>query len=149
MTVQLSLQTRHNILEAIELSYNGQTLNAGTGITGTAQAPKVIVYNGTAPANTAAALSGNTALATVTLPSDWLNDASGGSKTLKGTWTTTASAAGTATFYRIYDNAGTTCHEQGTCSATGGGGDMTIDNPTLAVGQTFNITSKTITAPNA
>ena len=38
---------------------------------------------------------------------------------------------------------------QGTITATGGGGDMTVDNTSVTAGQTVNITAFTITAPGA
>jgi hypothetical protein len=105
--------------------------------------------SGTVPANCAAADSG-TVLATVNLPSDWMSAASGGSKTLLGTWQDTAAdATGTVGHFRIYDSAGTTCHMQGTVTVTGGGGDMTVDNTSFATGQQFTVNSFTITAGNA
>lgn len=80
--------------------------------------PKLRWYNGTMPADADTALSGNTLLAEGTLPADFMAAASGRSKAKSGTWTVTglaAAGAGTAaTFYRMYDNAGTTCHIQGT-----------------------------------
>jgi hypothetical protein len=76
--------------------------------------------------------------------------ASGGTKALSGTWQdASADAAGTVGHFRIYDSGGTVCHLQGTVTATGGGGDMTVDNVVFAVAQVFNVTSFTLTAPNA
>lgn len=76
---------------------------------------KLNIYSGTIPANAAAADTG-TLLATLTLPSDWMNAASGTTKTLLGSWTGTASggAGATPTHFRLKDNANTTCHVQGT-----------------------------------
>ncbi len=54
---------------------------------------------------------------------------------------------GTAGHYRIVDSAGTTCHEQGTVTATGGGGDVTIDNTSIVSGQAVNISGWTVTEP--
>jgi hypothetical protein len=75
--------------------------------------------------------------------------ASGGTKALAGSWTDTAIATGTAAHWRLYASGGTTCHSQGTVTATGGGGDMTVDNTSFASGQTFNVTAFTRTAGNA
>src|SRR6476646_4040465 len=59
--------------------------------------------------------------------------AASGSKAMSGTWQdASADAAGTAAHFRIYDSGGTTCHIQGTVTATGGGGDMTVDNTSFA-----------------
>lgn len=101
MAKQFSVAVRNAKLDAIETTI-------GT-------APLLRIYSGTPPADTATALSGNTLLAEITLPSDWLAAASGGSKSKSGTWTdSSANASGTASFYRVYDSSGATCHEQGT-----------------------------------
>lgn len=133
MAFQFSAAARNAVLDAIETTI-------GTG-------PTLELRTGSAPANCAAADSG-TVLATMTLPSDWMAAASGGSKALAGTWQDTAAdAAGTAAHFRI--KAGATCHIQGTVTATGGGGDLTLDNPVLAVGQQVTITAFTISAGGA
>lgn len=109
---------------------------------------KLHIYTGSAPANCAAAATG-TKLLDATLPSDWMAAATGGTKSLAGTWSGTGAAAGTAGYWRIYASDGTTCGRQGTLTATGGGGEMTLDNTSIAVGQTVTISSFTITAGNA
>jgi hypothetical protein len=107
------------------------------------------IRTGAAPANCGTADSG-TVLATLNLPSDWMAAASAGSKALTGTWQdASADAAGTAAHFRIYDSGGSTCHIQGSVTATGGGGDMTLDNTSIAIGQQVNITSFTLTAGGA
>ena len=61
-------------------------------------------------------------------------------------------AAGTgtaATYYRIWDSAGTTCFIQGTVTATGGGGDMTMDNTSIAENQVVTVNTFSIAAGNA
>lgn len=76
--------------------------------------------------------------------------ASGGSKALSGTWQdASADAAGTAGHFRLYASDGTTAHMQGTVTATGGGGDMTVDNTSFAAAQSFTVTSFTLTDGNA
>jgi hypothetical protein len=134
MAVQYSVAVRNAMLDAIE--------------TVTGASAKLQLRTGAQPANCAAAASG-TLLAELDLPSDWMAAASGGTKALAGSWADVGAAAGTAAHYRIVDNAGTTCHEQGTVTATGGGGDITLDNTSIAVAQAVSITSKTITAGNA
>jgi hypothetical protein len=107
------------------------------------------IRTGAAPANCATADSG-TVLATCNLPADWMAAASGGTKAKSGTWEdTSADAAGTAAHFRLYASDGTTCHAQGTVTATGGGGDMTVDNTSFASGQAFTVTGFTLTAGNA
>ena len=135
MALQYSVTVRNAQLDAVETT-------VGT-------APLLRIYSGSAPANCAAAASG-TLLAEATLPSDWMEAASSGSKALSGTWQdASANATGTAAHWRLYDSAGTTCHAQGTVTVTGGGGDMTLDNTSIASAQSVTITSFTITAGNA
>lgn len=135
MALQLSVAVRNALLDAIESTI------------GTAAVLKI--RTGAPPASCATADAG-TVLASLTLPSDWMAAASSGSKAKSGTWEdTSADAAGTAAHYRLYASDGTTCHAQGTVTATGGGGDMTVDNTSFAAGQSFTVTSFTLTAPNA
>lgn len=107
------------------------------------------IRTGAPPANVAAADTG-TVLATLTLPTDWMAAASGGTKAKSGTWQdTSADNTGTAAHWRLYASDGTTAHAQGTVTATGGGGDMEVDNTSFASGQSFTINTFTITAGNA
>ena len=134
MSLQYSVAVRNAQLDAKEATI-------GT-------APKLRILTGSPPANCAAAETGSL-LVEMSLPSDWLAAASSGSKAKAGTWSGTASGAGTAGYYRIADTAGTTCHEQGTVTATGNGGDMEVDNTSIASGQTVTVNSYTTTAGNA
>jgi hypothetical protein len=110
---------------------------------------RVQIRTGAPPANCAAADSG-TLLAEFSLASDWASAAASGSKALSGLpVSVSASAGGTAGHYRIKNSAGSTTHEQGTITATGGGGDMEIDNTSITNGQTVRITAFTKTAPGA
>lgn len=133
---------------AIQLGTTYRNAAADQFETTTGTAAKLQIRTGAQPANCAAADSG-TLLAELTLPSDWLSAASGGSKSLSGSWTGTGAAAGTAAHFRVKDSAGTTCHLQGTVTATGGGGDMTLDNTSIAVSQTVTITSFSFTIGGA
>lgn len=133
MVLQLSVTVRNAQLDAIETAI-------GT-------APTLEIRSGAPPATCATAASG-TVLATLVLPSDWMAAASAGAKALLGTWQdASADAAGTAGHYRI--NQGATCHMQGTVTATGGGGDMTLDNVSIAAAQSVTITAFTLTAGGA
>lgn len=133
--MQYSTSVRNAKLDAVETTI-------GTS-------PILKIRSGSAPADCATADSG-TVLATLTLPSDWMAAASSGSKAKSGTWQdTSADATGTAAHFRIYDSGGTTCHIQGTVTATGGGGDMTVDNTSFASGQSFTINTFTLTSGNA
>jgi len=130
-------------------SVRNAQLDAVESTIGTAAVLKIYDLTAGAPANCAAAITG-TVLATITLPSDWMNAASSGSKTKLGTWQdASADAAGTADFFRLFASDGTTCGAQGTVSATGGGGDLTLDNAVIAAGQSVTISTFTLSAGNA
>lgn len=106
------------------------------------------IRTGAPPAAITDADSGSV-LATLNLPADWLAGASGGTKAKSGTWEDlSADGAGTAGHFRIYASDGTTQHWQGTVTATGGGGDMTIDNTSIAAGQQITVTSFSWTEGN-
>lgn len=109
--------------------------------------------------------TGSTSTITVTSPSS-----PGGSASLYRVYVSSSGSAGT--FY-LANGAGTAlgtnytitvmptttnppsvngtgvCHMQGTVTATGGGGDLTVDNTSIASGQTVQLTGFTLTAPGA
>lgn len=134
MALQLSVATQNARLDAIETTIGVSAV--------------LKIRTGAVPANCAAADSG-TVLATLSLPSDWMAAAASGSKAKSGTWQdASADATGTAAHFRLYASDGTTCHAQGTVTATGGGGDMEVDNTSFAAGQSFTVTTFTITDGN-
>lgn len=126
------------------VAVNNARLDAVESTTGTT--PKLRIFSGSAPANCAAADSG-TLLCEITLPSDWMNAASSASKTLLGTWQGTASAGAgaTPTHFRIWNNAASACHVQGTCGI--GSGELQV-NGTITSGQAVTVTSFTLNAAN-
>jgi hypothetical protein len=135
MAIQFSVAVRNARLDAIETAIGTSAI--------------LKIRTGAAPASCATADSG-TVLATLSLPADYMANAASGSKSMSGTWQdNSADASGTAAHFRIYDSTGTTCHLQGTVTATGGGGDMQVDNTNFATGQSFTVTSFTLTDGNA
>lgn len=135
MTLKLSVAVRNARLDAIE--------------TAIGPSPVLKMRTGAAPASIADADSG-TVVATFSLPADWMEAAANGVKAKSGTWEDLAADnAGTVGHYRIYAADGTTQHVQGTVTATGGGGDMTIDNTVVAAGQTVTITGFSLAEGNA
>ena len=133
MTMNLADSTRNAMLEAFEADIGTSAILEG--------------FTGSKPANCAAADSG-TKLFSMTLPSDWMSAAASGSKAKLGTWEDLAGdAAGDCGYYRI-KTSGAVCKAQGTVTATGGGGDMTLDNINVAVGQKVTVTGFTLTAGN-
>ncbi len=135
MAVKFSVAVRNARLDALETAI------------GTSAVLKI--RSGAAPTNITDADSG-TVLATLSLPSDWMANAASGSKAKSGTWQdTSADNTGTAAHFRVYASDGTTQHIQGSITATGGGGDMTVDNTSFATGQSFTVTAFTLTDGNA
>jgi hypothetical protein len=140
---------RNLTLQAIQLSTTVR--NARLDAIETAMGTSVIVrfFSGSQPANCAAADSG-TFLAEGNMPSDWLAAASGGSKAKSGTWTITGVAAGTIAHFRIYESGSpSVCHMQGSVTATAGGGDMTVDNTSIAAAQVATVNTFTLTDANS
>jgi hypothetical protein len=110
-------------------------------------APLLKFFTGAPPANCATSDSG-TALGSTALPSTWMAAAAAGVKAKSGSWTGTFSAAGTVGHFRITDSTGATCHMQGTVTATGGGGDMTMDNVVAANAQAWTVNTFALTSAN-
>jgi len=137
MALQFSVAVRNAEMDSIESTIGTSAV--------------LVIYDLTAgaPANCAAAITATT-LASMALPSDWMGAANAGAKALAGSWTdSSANAAGTADFFRLFASDGTTCGIQGTVTATGAGGDMTLDNTSIAAGQAVTVTGFTLTAAGA
>ena len=81
-------------------------------------------------------------LATITLPATFLTF-SGGVSTIAGSWSTAASATGTAQSFRMYDGS-SVCHVQGNTTT-----DLVLNNTSITSGQTVTVTSFSVTAGNA
>lgn len=130
--IQFSIASRNAQLDAIETE---------AGVSAVLK-----IRTGARPATCATADAG-TVLASMTLPSDWMNAASGGTKTLLGTWSDTlADATGTAAHWRLYKSDGVTCCAQGDASMPAGGGSLELINTSIAINQPVSITAFTLTA---
>ncbi len=135
MSVQLSIAARNARLDAIETEWGAS--------------PVLKIRTGAQPATCATADSG-TVLSSMTLPADSMAAASGGTKAKSGTWSdASADATGTAAHCRIYKSDGTTCVFQGSVTATGGGGDLQLDDITITAAQVVTVTAFTLTDANA
>jgi hypothetical protein len=135
MALQYSVAVRNARLDAVEATIGTSAI--------------LKFRTGAPPANCAAADTG-TVVATLNLPSDWMAAAAGGQKAKSGTWEDpSADATGVIGHYRIYASDGTTCHEQGVVTETGGGGEIEVDNNDVNAGQTITITGYTKTGGNA
>lgn len=137
MTIQLSIDVRNARLDAVEAEIDEE--------------PILEIRSGEPPVNCAASDTG-TVLAQMTLPADWMQAASNGSKAKNGTWQVSAAAAtGDAGHFRIKESTGTTCHLQGTVTEDGGGGDMELQQATVGIveGQQVTVSVFTLTDGNA
>ena len=137
MAITLSTLARNARLNAIE------TYAGGTAILNIYQ-----ITTGSAAPSADVNVFPGTVLAAITNPADYFTAASGGSMVKNGTWSdTSADAAGTAGYFRLCKNDGTTCVMQGTVGTAGA--DMIVDNAVFAAGQTFTVTTFTLTDGNA
>lgn len=135
MTLQYSQTVRNARLDAVESTI---------GVT-----PLFRIYSGTKPAATTDAATG-TLLAEMTLPSDWMAAASGGTKEKSGTWQDlTANATGTAGYFRVLDSTGTTTHIQGEVTDTAGAGPLKLSTTAIVSGEPVTVVTFTLTAGNA
>lgn len=107
-------------------------------------------FSGAVPANCAAADPATT-LATGTLPATAATVTSG-VVSKANTWSFTggagASTGTVATVYRLYDSLAV-CVDQGSVTVTGGGGDMTLDNASIADTQVGAVATYSRTMPGA
>lgn len=132
MAIQLSVAARNARLDAVETTVGASAI--------------LQIRSGAPPADCAAADSG-TLLASLSLPSDWMNAASAGSKTKLGTWQdASADASGTIGHFRLKDSGGTVTHLQGTAGTSG---DMVTDSATTTAGQSVTVNTFTLTDANA
>jgi hypothetical protein len=129
MAIQHSTTTRNRLRDAYVAAFPA--------------AASLVIRTG-APAGVANAATG-TVLATIVLPATPFTSGTG-EVTRNGTWSVAASGTGTAAHYRLTNGSDI---EEGTVTATGGGGDLTLDNVSIASGQTVAIATWTRTMPAA
>lgn len=137
MTVVISDALRSVIADATVDLYDGGVLE---------------IRSGAAPGPNAA--DGGSLLASMTLPTPAFGAASAGAAAKSGTWSdTSADNTGTAQHFRMKrsGDAGsadsTKSRIEGSVTATGGGGDLTLDNTSIVAGQTVTISTFTVTKP--
>lgn len=134
MTIRLATTARNASTDAVV-----DLIDAGSGA-GTIQ-----VRTGSQPASAQDAASG-TLLATITLGDPAFGASSVGVATATDPVSVNASSAGTAGWFRVLDSDGATVFD-GNVTVTGGGGDMTVANTSIASGQPVDVTSFTYTTP--
>lgn len=138
MIVRLNTALRNRILD--NLFNPATTVNMLDG--GVAE-----FRTGAQPASADSAATG-TVVATVALPADAMAAASGGSIAKNATaWQDlSADAAGTVGWARFKSADGTLVMDLD-ATDTAGNGSIKIDNPTVLLGQQFNVTAFTLTMP--
>jgi hypothetical protein len=135
MATRIATTARNSAADAVV-----DLVDAGAG------AGKLRIYTGSQPAGPDSAATG-TLLVDIALADPAFGAASSGAAALASTpRSASASAAGTAGWFRILDS-NNVAYIDGSVTATGGGGDLTLDNVSIASGQTVNITGLTYTHP--
>lgn len=135
MTLQIATSTQNARLDAVEADIGAS--------------PVLKIRTGTQPLDCATADSG-TVVMSITLSSDWMDVASGGTKSfsdLPGTFT--ASGTGVGDHFRLYKSDGITCMMQGSVTLTGGGGNITMSNNNVVSGFTYTVNAFTLADNNA
>jgi hypothetical protein len=141
MTISINTAARNAAIDAVRV-----LPDAGAG-------PAVLrIYSGAKPATPATAPSG-TLLVAITLNDPSFGAGAAGVSTIVTSPTISAAAAatGTAGYFRILTSteaAGTGLGViDGTVTATGGGGDLTIDSTSIVSAVTVTVTGGTLTMP--
>jgi len=134
MALSLPTATRNAACDAVVDRADG-----GTG-PGTVQ-----IRSGTRPATANDAATG-TLLATVTLADPAYGTAAAGVATLTDPAAVSGVADGAATWFRMFDSTPATVLD-GSVTATGGGGDLTLNTTTISTGVSVDITGGSITMP--
>lgn len=128
MAISHSTAARNGMADSVDASVNTGTTDAGGDF--------VIIES-----------AGPTDLVSIILQDPAFGAAAAGVITLAGTpLSNTAGATGTADTFEIRNRDNAVVID-GTVTATGGGGDVEIDNTSIASGQTVELTSLTWTAP--
>lgn len=111
--------------------------------------PQIRFYSGTPPANAAAALSGNTLLATLNCAATPISGVSdtgtAGRATFAAVSSATAAATGTASFFRTLKSDGVTVIDQGSVGTSGA--DAIVNTTAFTTGSTISVTSRTVDLP--
>jgi len=132
---------------AIHLSTAAQNAaaNAVVDLIDGGSAGTLKIYSGSQAANANTTPAG-TLLATVAWANPAFGNASSGVATATDPASVNASATGTAGCFLVEDSTGANVFD-GTVTATGGGGDLTLSTTSLVSGSPVDITSFTVTMP--
>lgn len=134
MTLSLINAIRNIMCDAIV-----DSLDAGAG------AGTIAIRSGSRPALPTDTATG-TLLVTITCQDPAFGAASSGAATISDPVAVNAVATGTASWFRAFDSNAAVCFD-GSVTATGGGGDLTLASTSITSGQPIDITGGTITVP--
>lgn len=134
MTLSLINSIRTTMCDAIV-----DALDAGSG------AGTIAIRSGSRPALPTDTATG-TLLVTITCADPAFGAASNGVATISDPAAQNAVATGTASWFRAFDSDGNAKWD-GSVTATGGGGDLTLASTSITSGQPVDITGGTITVP--
>jgi hypothetical protein len=128
--IKIAASVRNSMLAAI---------TAAIGASG-----KLVIYDGTQPANPDTALASNNVLATLPLSATFAAAPAAGVLTASAITTTNASAGGTAAWFSLQTSAGARVYE---ASIGASGADLNLNTTTIASGTPVAVSSLTITGP--
>lgn len=126
-----------------QISYTTANLEANA-ITAAMNSGKLRIYDGAVPARADDAIGGSALLAELTMNVTAFGASANGVITANAiTADASANASGTATYYRIWDSAGTTCYIQGTVGTASA--DMILNSVAISSGAAVTVTALTHT----
>ena len=129
MASSFTAAQRNSMLDAIRASYNSGLLR---------------IYSGSVPANADAALGAATQLVELTMNATAFPAASGGVLTANAITGSTATATGTASFFRLFTS-GATVLGQGAVATSGA--ELIVGTTSITTGLSVNVSSLTVTVP--
>lgn len=131
--------------ENLQLSYAAVNAEANA-IAPLMNSGKLRIYDGTPPTRCDDALAGNTLLAELTMNATAWGAASNGVLTANAiTPDASADATGSASFYRVFNSAGTIAYIQGTCGTSSA--NLILNSVAISAGAQVSVSALTHTVP--
>lgn len=135
--------TLANAVRTLMVDALAGSVDAGSG------AGKLRIYDGSRPAGPGTAITTQNLLAEITCSDPAFGSGANGVATINGTpLSTTGVDDGDATWFRALDSDNVAKFD-GSVTATGGGGDLTLATTTVSTGATVRVTGGTLTQPGS
>lgn len=128
----------------LQLSYAAVNAEANA-LAALVNSGKLRIYDGTPPTRCDDALSSNNLLAELTMNATAFGGAANGVLTANAITGANAALSGTASFYRIFNSAGTTQYIQGTVGTATA--DLILNSVAISSGAAVSVTALTHTVP--